>query len=472
MTSQNVVKNRLTLSTKIVYGLASFGTSMVSSIYAALLPIFYQDYLGLTSRWIGIASAIYAVWNAINDPLFGFITDNTRSKLGRRIPYLRFTAPFLGLTFILVWFAPEGAGDIAQFWWMLVTMLLYDTCYTIIGLVHSALMPELSESDLERNQLSISSSAFGLAGYVLGFLLPDLFRPRPGNLMGSLMSLRLSMVAVGIIAAVMIILTTLKVKERREFAIVDKPIKFWVSLRYTLTNKPFWIFVTMNFLLTFMNSIATGAIFYLADYVTQTSTIILMVYLFTPLALGIPFTNMVVKKMGLLRAQQMYCVIGGLGLASIAFLPVNLISLSLIVAGLGLSGQQTITYNLLAQVIDDDEVNTGNRREGAFYGANALVTKPAQSLALFFTAFILERSGFITRAMNEGEIVLNQSASSLFGIRAIVGLIPGLAMVISAAILFFFPLKGERLRDLKETILTMHADKAAKLAEMESGEKG
>jgi len=472
MTAQNLTENRLTLSTKIIYGLASFGTSMVSSIYAALLPIFYQDYLGLTSRWIGIASAIYAVWNAINDPLFGFITDNTRSKLGRRIPYLRFTAPFLGLTFILVWFAPEGAGDITQFWWMLVTMLLYDTCYTIIGLVHGALMPELSESDVERNQLSISSSVFGLLGYVMGFLLPDLFRPRPGNLSGSLMSLRLSMVAVGVIAAIMIILTTLKVKERREFAIVDKPIKFWDSLRYTLTNKPFWIFVTMNFLLTFMNSIATGAIFYLADYVTQTSTIILMVYLFTPLALGIPFTNIVVKKMGLLRAQQMYCVIGGLGLASIAFLPVNLIPLSLIIAGLGLSGQQTITYNLLAQVIDDDEVNTGNRREGAFYGANALVTKPAQSLALFFTSFILERSGFITRALNEGEIFLNQSASALFGIRSIVGLIPGLAMIVSAAILFFFPLKGERLIALKETILTMHADKAAKLAEMEGGERG
>jgi len=73
--------------------------------------------------------------------------------------------------------------------------------------------------------------------------------------------------------------------------------------------------------------------------------------------------------------------------------------------------------------------------------------------------------------LNEGEIFLNQSASALFGIRSIVGLIPGLAMIVSAAILFFFPLKGERLIALKETILTMHADKAAKLAEMEGGEK-
>jgi GPH family glycoside/pentoside/hexuronide:cation symporter len=467
MTPQPPVKKRLNFKTKLFYGLASLGTATISSIFAALLPIFYQDYLGLTARWIGIASVIYAVWNAINDPLFGFITDSTHSKLGRRIPYMRFTAPFLGLTFILVWFAPQGAGEPALFWWMLVTMLLYDTCYTIIGLVHGALMPELSESDVERNQLSISSALFGLLGYVFGFLLPDLFRPQAG-MENTLLSLQLSMVAVGIIGAFLIILTTLKVKERREFALVDKPLKFWESLRYTLTNKPFWIFVTMNFLLTLMNSMATGSIFYLADYVTQTSTIVLMVYLFIPLGLGIPLANPMVKKLGLLRAQQIYLLVGGVGLVLLAFLPVDLIPISLLVAGLGLSGQQTITYNILAYVIDDDEVRTGNRREGAFFGANALLTKPAQSLALFLTAFILEQSGFITRAMNQGQIVLNQPGSALFGIRTIVGLIPGLAMLISAVILVFFPLKGERLTRLKEKILVMHAEKAAKLDEIES----
>ena len=102
-----------------VWGLAELGKSLVAGTFGALLPIFYQDYLGLQARWIAIASVIYAVWNAINDPLFGYITDNTRSKRGRRIPYLRFTAPFLGLTFILVWLAPRGAGQIALFWWML-----------------------------------------------------------------------------------------------------------------------------------------------------------------------------------------------------------------------------------------------------------------------------------------------------------------------------------------------------------------
>jgi GPH family glycoside/pentoside/hexuronide:cation symporter len=461
------VQSRLTFSTKVMYGLASLGTATISSIYAALLPIFYQDYLGLTARWIGIASLAYALWNAINDPLFGFLTDNTRSRLGRRIPYMRFTAPFLALTFILVWFAPREALEMTQFWWMLVTMLLYDTAYTIIGLVHGALMPELSESDVERNQLSISAGLFGLLGYVLGFFLPDLFRPRAGDAGGSLLSLRLAMIAVGIVGAFLIILTTLKVKERRAFAILDAPLTFWESLRHTLKNRAFWIFVSVNFLLTLMNAMATGAMFYLADYVTQTSTVILMVYLFTPLAVGIPLANLVVRRWGVLRAQQGYMLLAGVGLISILFMPVPWIPLSLVVTGLGFSGQQTITYNLLAQVIDVDEVRTGTRREGAYYGANALLTKPAQSLALFLTAFLLEESGFITRAMNQGEIFLDQPASALLTIRVIVGLIPGIALLLGSGLLFFFPLQGERLRKLKTRILILHAEKEARLAKME-----
>jgi len=143
MTDQPMpVSTKLSFSYKFYWGVAALGTSLISGIYGGLLTIFYQDYLGLSARWIGIAATIYAVWNALNDPLFGYITDNTRSKHGRRIPYMRFTAPFLALTFILVWFAPPKAGQQTLFWWMLVSMLLYDTCYTIIGLVYSALLPE------------------------------------------------------------------------------------------------------------------------------------------------------------------------------------------------------------------------------------------------------------------------------------------------------------------------------------------
>jgi GPH family glycoside/pentoside/hexuronide:cation symporter len=275
MFQASMVPVKLSLSYKVIWGIAALGTSLISGIYGALLPIFYQDYLGLTASWIALASGIYAVWNAINDPLFGYITDSTRSKHGRRIPYMRFTAPFLALTFILVWFAPQGAGQQALFFWMLGTMLLYDTFYTIIGVVYSALLPEVSESDEERNGLQISSSLFGLLGMILGFLIPDFFRPKAGAEL-SFLPLQMSMIVVALVSMVLIIITTLKVKERPEFTQVDKPIPLGAALRFTFTSKSFLILASQNFMSILMQSLILGMMFYLADYVLKISTMIIL----------------------------------------------------------------------------------------------------------------------------------------------------------------------------------------------------
>ena len=215
----------------------------------------------------------------------------------------------------------------------------------------------------------------------------------------------------------------------------------------------------MNFMSTMMVSMSTGAMFYLADYVTQTSVVVLMAYLFIPLALGVPITGLLVKRFGAVKSQQLYLVISGLGLCAMTILPVSFIPVSIALAGLGLSGTQTLTYLLLGQVIDEDEVRTGVRREGAFYGANALITKPAESIAIALMPFILQITRFVTREQNNGLIFLEQPSSALFGIRAIVGLIPGIALLIGAIVLHWYPLKGKYLLEVKEKILAMHAEK-------------
>lgn len=455
---------KLTRSYKVIWGVAAFGTSIVSGIYGALLPIFYQDYLGLTARWIGLASLIYAIWNAVNDPLFGYITDSTRSKHGRRIPYMRFTAPFLALTFVLVWMAPPHAGQQTTFFWMLATMLLYDTCYTIIGLVYSALLPEVSESDSERNDLQISSSLFGLLGTLLGFIIPDFFRPKAGS-DPSFLPLQVSMIVVAVVAMLLILATTLKVKERPEFTRVDQPIKLLDALRYTFTSKSFLILVAANFMSILMQSLILGAIFYLADYVLKISTMILLACLFIPLIIGVPITSLIRRRLGVVGAQQLLLIIAGIGLVLIAVVPPPLIPVCLALAGFGLSGPQTLSNLLFAQVADEDELRSGVRREGAFFGVNALITKPAQSIALALFPFILEATHFVTRDQNQGQIFLNQPAEAIVGLKALGGLIPGAAMLIGALILVWFPLRGAYLQKVQREVLEMHARKHAQLTQ-------
>lgn len=455
---------KLSLKYKVSWGVAALGTSLISGIYGAMLPIFYQDYLGLSAKWIGIAATIYAIWNAINDPLFGFITDNTRSKLGRRIPYMRFTAPFLALTFVLVWFAPQGVGEFSQFLWMLVTMLLYDTAYTIIGLVYSALLPEVSESDAERNGLQISSSLFSMLGMILGFLIPDFVRPQSGD--ASLLPFRLAMIGVAVVGMALILFTTFKVKERREFTQVDQPLSLIESVKYTFTSKSFLVLALANFMSILTSSLVTGSMFYLADYVMQKPTIVLLVALFVPILIMIPTTSVLRSKLGVLRSQQLLLVIAGVGLVALPFLPQPLIWVSLVMAGIGLAGPQVLTNVLFAQVADEDELRSGVRREGAFFGVNALITKPAQSVALWLVAFILEQTAFVTRESNGGQIFLDQPASAIFGIKSFIGLVPGVALLIGALILQFFPLKGSHLAQVQSDVLKLHAEKNAKLETM------
>jgi GPH family glycoside/pentoside/hexuronide:cation symporter len=462
--SQTLAPVKLSLGYKVTWGIAALGTALISGIYGALLPIFYQDYLGLTAKWITTASIIYAIWNAVNDPLFGYLTDSTRSRWGRRIPYMRFTAPFLALTFVLVWFAPPKAGQETLFWWMLVSMLLYDTCYTIIGLAYSALLPEISESDAERNGLQISASLFGLLGMILGFLIPDFFRPKAGAEL-SFAPLQMSMIVVAVVSMVLIIITTLRVRERPEFTQVDKPIPLGAALHFTFTSKSFLILVSQNFMSILMQSLILGMMFYLADYVLQMPTIFILLCVFIPLIIGVPVTSILRKRFGVVGAQQLLLLIAGIGLTLIAFVPNPLILLCLVAAGFGLSGPQTLTNVLFAQVADEDELRSGVRREGAFFGVNALITKPAQSVALALIPIILEATKFVTRDANNGQILLEQPGSAQFGIKALMGLIPGVALLIGAVLLRWYPLRGAYLEKVKTELLELHAKKQAQLGQ-------
>lgn len=447
---------------KLIWGLTALGTTTVSSTYASLLTIFYQDYLGLAVRWIGIASVAYAVWNAINDPLFGFLTDRTRSRLGRRIPYLRFTAPFLALTFILVWLAPESAAEVVQFWWMLAAMLLYDTAYTIVGLVYAALLPEIALTDEGRSTLQVYSGIFGLGAYLLGFLIPEFFRPKAGGDV-SLLGLQIAMGVVGVVSAGLIILASYVLKEKPAISQSGEPLGLVASIRETFKSRAFVVWVTENFMFTLALSITTGAVFYLADYVTQTSAIFLLAAIFGPMVIGILLSRVMVVRFGAVRAVQIYLGMGAAGAIAVAFVqPLALMYAALALVGLGFSGVQVLNNVMVGQIADEDELRTGVRREGAFFGVNALVTKPAQSVAIFLTSWILEISGFVTRDQNLGQIFLDQPASALFGIRTIAGLVPGAAMALGMLILLGYPLKGRVLRQVQAEVRALHARKQAR----------
>ncbi|MHA1521006.1 MAG: MFS transporter [Promethearchaeota archaeon] len=451
---------------KFMWSIAAFGTAMISNSYGALFNKFYIDIMGVDAGLIYIAMIIYAIWNAVNDPLVGYWSDSSKSKKGRRVPFMKFTAPFLGLFFIAIWMVPISWGEIAKFWWMLVTILLYDTAYTVVGLVYSALLPEITESDSERGSLQTYSSLLGLLGTIIGFLLPGFLLPGEAN--SSLSPLYVGVIAIGVVGTILIFITAGWVKERPEFTKVDEPLGLKDAIKFTFKSKSFLVLVSANFMSILMQSLVVGSLYFLADYVMKASSILVLVALFLGLILGVFFANMLAKRIGVVKAQQLLLVIAGISLTSIVFVPNTLNNLMypiLFIAGFGLSGPQVLTNVLFAQVTDEDEIKSGVRREAMFFGVNALITKPAQSLATGIVAGILAWASFISIDDNGGVIQLDQNDNVYLGIRIFIGLIPGVALLLGAFILFLYPLKGDYLKEIQEKVLILHDEKKARLSE-------
>jgi len=445
---------------------ASFGGALINGIYAALINIFYNDYLGLSSEGLVVLyiQIIFLLVNAFNDPIFGIVSDRTRARKGRRIPFMRYTAPFLGLTFVLIWFSPDiTSGVWVVFIWMVITTCLYDTAYTIIFLVYSALLPEITEDEPERNKLKVFASFFNLIGMILGFIIPDLFRNFSRPL------LLISMIVVGIVGSIAIIITTYKFKERPEFTKVDEPLGLVEALKYTFKSKSFLILVAANFLVIFFQSSILSAVFWLADYITQSSSLILLVFIFIPLLIGIWFTPRLAKKWGVVRSNQILLIIGGISLVAgffLSYLVVELLYICLFIAGIGFVGPLIFNDLLFAQTIDEDELNSGVRREAAFFGINALITKPAQSIAIVIPSLLLDWTGFIPREEFQPPN-LNQPFEALLAIRFFTLLIPGLALIFSSLILQKYPIRGEYWDNIQKQVLILHDKKHKKLKEME-----
>lgn len=455
---------KFTTKQRAQWGVASLGGSIIAGIYGALLPIFYIDYLGLVENAaiIYLVQLVYVFVNALNDPIFGILSDRSKSKKGRRIPFMRYTAPFLALTFILIWFSPDkNSGEWAIFLWMVIMTCLYDTAYTIIFLAYSALLPELTEDEQERNGFQIFASFFNLLGTIVGFIIPELFRNQSAFL------LIMSMIAVGILGSALIMYTTYKFEERPEFRVVDEPLGFIDSLKYTFKSKSFLALVSANFMGVLTQSLVIGSLFYLADYVVQGSSLILMVFIFLPLIIGIWVTPKLIDKWGVVKADQYLLIIGGSGMCMLTFMPIaELIYLFVAISAIGFIGPLVFTNVLFAQVTDEDELRTGVRREAMYFGVNALITKPAQSLAIVIPTALLVATNFIPHALGTPPN-LNQPIGVFISIRVFIGLIPGIGLLFAAFILQYYPIKGEYWKKIQKDILVLHAEKHSKLKEME-----
>lgn len=358
------------------YGLGMLGLTIPTQAFAAYLVFFYVDTLGLAVGLAAVARTIYAIWDAVNDPMFGYLSDRTRTKLGRRRPWLLFTLPFYLVTFTLVFWVPgafrEGA---ALFWYFLVVTVIFETFASIQWTNYSSLFPELFGALSERSRASAIKQALQITGLIIGIALTPLVYQQIGfGWMG---------VTYGLIAATIMLISFTGCRENPA-ASEAEPLGMLDAFRTTLKDRPFWTYALANTMVQFSFGILTTGMPFFAKYslgLGDMETSALFASIFAVAMPTVAIWSKLARKWGGKRAW-----VTANGLLALAALPLaivpNLASTLLAGAflGLGMSGNLVLSDIMLADIIDRDALRTSRRREGVYYSVNGFISRASSAL--------------------------------------------------------------------------------------------
>lgn len=420
------------------------------------LTFFYQVKMGLDYSYVSIAWLIFAAWNAVNDPLFGIIEDKTRTKIGRHIPYIRYGAPIYGVLFILTWFPFwNDLGQIGLFFNLLLTLFLVDTIYTMVGLVTYSMPAEMAFTAKARSNLLLYSTFISSIGMVISYALPILLLT--GDRTQELNPLfKPVMIILGVGSSFILWASSYGLKENK-FAQMEKSLGFIASLKETFKNKPFLLYLVALFCFVLAQYNITGSIFYVIDYVLQLKSFTDYVALF-PLAaafiVGVFLTQRLVVKYGAKKTFIFGLLFVGFGLIGTAFTGYTIITaiLTLFPALIGFSALLLTNQAVFGDCIDFDEVKTGKRRETTYSGVEALITKPAVSIATALFLAIASSFGF------DPDLTV-QVPTATMGILYGFALVPGCLMLLVALLMLKFPLDGPDWIAQKRRLAEIHFQK-------------
>lgn len=439
---------KLSRLTKIIYGFGDIGFSMTGTIIAAYFPIFLTDVVGIAPAVAAIGLFIGKSWDYINDPLIGYLSDRTRTRWGRRRPFLLFGALPYGLAFAFLWWKPPLESQTALLVFYTFMFVLYDAAGTVVGMPYFALTPELTEDYDERTELTGYRMFFSILGGLVSFVIPMMIigTMSPENT-GNVFRMGLIFGAASFIPLYFVFFGT---KEKPYFKKLERP-KLLASLKSALKNRPF-VFSAVIYLFTWtsMHIIEANLLFYIKYVVKREGmTEIIMGTIFVTAILSLPLWNWVSKKFNK-RLAYIY------GIAFWAVVQILLITVtdssSLVyllslcfLAGIGVGAAHVLPWAMIPDAIEVDELDTGKRHEGMFYSLVTLMSKTTNSIAVPLALAVLDFSGYIPNAAV-------QPTSTLTGIRLVVGPIPALLLVGGIIFAIFYPLSREEHHEVVQEL--------------------
>ena len=430
---------KLTLGTKVSYGLADLGFALITSAMQFFLLFYYTDVAGINPALAGSALMVGKLtWDALNDPLFGYWSDRTRSRFGRRRIYMLIGAVPLGVAACIMFSIPKGLTGAPAFFAVLLTFWLVDTFQTMANVPYSAMTPEMTRDYNERASLTSIRMVFSVFGYILGAASTKILA---GVFQGAGLNLQQAWSATGAvfgaITTTMILVTTLSIKERQELAGEPSKLPAVKAVFTSFKNKPFIILMIAFILSSFSFTVLTALVPYFIHYQLGMGDQVSFVLLVMLLAIGI---FLIPAKLISDRINKGPTYALGLFIASMAvitsfFLPhasTPLIYVIAAVAGLGFSVQWVCPWSMLPDVVEYDEKMTGERREGIYYGLWNFLSKFTGALGVAVSGWALGLFGYVPN--------VEQTVRALFGIRFFFAIAPTVVILLSLPFLIWYPI--------------------------------
>ncbi|RMF42615.1 MAG: MFS transporter [Anaerolineae bacterium] len=428
-------------------------------IGSGALTYYFTRWRGMDPNLAGIVWLLFGIWNAINDPLFGYISDRTRSKLGRRIPYIRYGAPLYALAFIACWVNWPGtqSNQTLMFIQLLTLLFIFDTLYTAIATSVYIMPYEMALSTRARGSIFVWKILFQLLATAVPLILVPIIQPGPGE---DATTFRWIMTAFGIGVGLVVYFSTFFYEEKH-FQQEEEQPPFLTALKECFTNRSFLVFETISFTIIYIQTALMQGVLYYFDELKVPGTP-LYAALGIGVVLGVVLWVQAVRRKGVkfsMRGMTLVFAIGCLimlmGGRQVAFA-----TLGFFLFGVGFAGGMYLIPLMNGDVIDMDEHRTGLRREGMYAGVNSFITKPAISIAQAAFLWILGIFGY-DQSLAKGL----QSASAQTGILVAWTLIPALLMLICFVLLRWYPLAGAEWEAIKEKLAEIHREKERRYLE-------
>jgi len=436
----------------ILFGIGQFSDAIASQMFTIYVFTFYYAVVGLDVNLITLGFILWSIWNAINDPLLGALSDRTKTKWGRRTPYIIASIIPLCIIMILLWTPPTDSA-ISSFIYFLVVMALFDTFYTMYDLNYCALFPEMFQGLSDRAKASAVKQIFTVLGLLFAFLLPTFIIPdlTDSAYMTEYMYAGIVMSVIILVGA--IIMIKFGIKERTEFSEDYKTAPSIItSLKYSLKNKSFRIFVVG--MLPMVAPLYGKAVLGISDAMLLG---ILLGLAFISAAFFMAFWRFIINKFGMKKGVMISMVVFIISLSPFMFIfDVTTAFIAFIFVGIGISGAIYFGDILLSAIIDEDELTTGTRRDGGYYGINALLTKLSTILVILSINVVFNSVGWATFDP------VGTTEYTIFGLRSLMFIFPAVALIIGLIAIRKFPLTKEKYEEIKVKLEALHNEKREK----------